>query len=120
MNQFNSTLLDTIPFELDFKWSLKVKQGMAHAATFAFRVLSDDVYESRERTESIIRELLSNYRFREDFQIEDVNHDELVVYKTVVGQRPEDLNRKMELFKKWVKQAQQDARLSMRKFTPTL
>ncbi|MBD0403263.1 MULTISPECIES: hypothetical protein [unclassified Flammeovirga] len=120
MNQFNSTLLDTIPFELDFKWSLKVRQGIVHSATFAFKVLSDDVFESREGTENIIKELLCNHRFREDFQIEDVNHNELVVYKTIVGQNPEDLNRKMELFKRWVRQAQQDARLSMKKFTPTL
>lgn len=120
MNQFNTKLLDTIPYEIDFKWSLKVKEGLAHAATFAFKVLSDDVHESRQRTGAIIRELLSNYRFREDFQIDDVNHNELVVYKTIVGQQPEDLDRKMELFKRWVRQAQKDVRLPMDKFRPTL
>lgn len=120
MNQFNTKLLDTIPFELDFKWKIKFKEGLAHAATFAFKVLCDDAIVSRDKTERIIKELLINQRFREDFQIDTVNHNELVVYKAHVGDNPIDLDKKMKLFKRWVLQAQRDARLSMDRFTPTL
>lgn len=120
MNQFNTQLLETIPFELDFKWKIKFKKGIAHAATFAFKVLCDDASVSRDKTERIIKELLINQRFREDFLIDDVNHNELVVYKTVVEGDSTELDRKMELFKRWVLQAQKDARLSMDRFTPTL
>ncbi|AZQ61393.1 hypothetical protein EI427_03890 [Flammeovirga pectinis] len=120
MNNFNSQLLDTIPLEIDFRWSLQLKRGVVEVATFAFKALSNNVNLSRERTERIHRELLTNYRFREDFGIEDVNQNELVVYKSQVGTNSRELDRKMKMFKRWVIQAQRDAQNKIEKFSPTI
>ncbi|NLR90352.1 MULTISPECIES: hypothetical protein [Flammeovirga] len=117
MSQVNTDILST---QLDFKWSLKFKSGLVHAATFAFRVLSNDPLVSRVKTEKIHRELLTNSTFRRTFGIEDVNHDELVVYSTNISSSTQELDRKMHQFQRWVRQAQRDANIIIEKFSPTI
>ncbi|ANQ49267.1 hypothetical protein MY04_1893 [Flammeovirga sp. MY04] len=117
MSQVNTELYS--PTRLDFKWSLKLKRGSVHAATFAFKVLSHNIKESRKRSERIHRELLSNSKFRENFGIEDVNHNDLVVYSSIVDAEPSELDKKMKQFQRWVKQAQRDAKERIEKFSPT-
>ncbi|OHX66181.1 hypothetical protein [Flammeovirga pacifica] len=117
MSQVSTELFSTT--RLDFKWGLKLKRGSVHAATFAFKVLSHNIKESRDRSEKINRELLSNSKFRESFGIEEVNHNDLVVYSSIVSAQPSELDRKMKQFQRWVKQAQLDTKQKIEKFSPT-